>query len=138
MHGAHGLFRKGWPHEESVRVPLLVRLPDGEERQPAREDVPARLAPRSSPLDPGLGGPVRRRDTVRGVPIDLDAVRRAAAASMRPRLARPAHRPAQTGAGRGRTPWLYFDLEADPMETANLAGDPARAAEIRELGRSLP
>jgi arylsulfatase A-like enzyme len=25
MHGALGLFRKGWPHEESVRVPLLVR-----------------------------------------------------------------------------------------------------------------
>jgi arylsulfatase A-like enzyme len=25
MHGAHGLFRKGWPHEESVRVPMLVR-----------------------------------------------------------------------------------------------------------------
>jgi arylsulfatase A-like enzyme len=25
LHGAHGLFRKGWPHEESVRVPLLVR-----------------------------------------------------------------------------------------------------------------
>ncbi len=24
MHGAHGLFRKGWPHEESVRVPLLT------------------------------------------------------------------------------------------------------------------
>lgn len=24
MHGSHGLFRKGWPHEESVRVPLLV------------------------------------------------------------------------------------------------------------------
>jgi len=25
MHGAHGLFRKGWPHEESICVPLLVR-----------------------------------------------------------------------------------------------------------------
>ncbi|WP_221029502.1 sulfatase-like hydrolase/transferase [Actomonas aquatica] len=25
MHGAHGLFRKGWPHEESARVPLVVR-----------------------------------------------------------------------------------------------------------------
>lgn len=25
MHGAHGKFRKGWPHEESIRVPLLVR-----------------------------------------------------------------------------------------------------------------
>ncbi len=24
MHGAHGLFRKGWPHEESIRVPMLV------------------------------------------------------------------------------------------------------------------
>jgi len=32
MHGAHGLFRKGWPHEESVRVPLLVRLPGGSAR----------------------------------------------------------------------------------------------------------
>jgi len=32
MHGAHGLFRKGWPHEESVRVPLLVRLPGGQAR----------------------------------------------------------------------------------------------------------
>lgn len=27
MHGAHGHFRKGWPHEESIRVPLLVRRP---------------------------------------------------------------------------------------------------------------
>jgi arylsulfatase A-like enzyme len=25
LHGAHGHFRKGWPYEESVRVPLLVR-----------------------------------------------------------------------------------------------------------------
>ncbi len=25
MHGSHGLFRKGWPHEESIRVPLVVR-----------------------------------------------------------------------------------------------------------------
>ena len=25
MHGSHGKFRKGWPHEESVRVPLVVR-----------------------------------------------------------------------------------------------------------------
>lgn len=29
MHGAHGLFRKGWPHEESIRVPLLVRGAEG-------------------------------------------------------------------------------------------------------------
>jgi arylsulfatase A-like enzyme len=33
MHGAHGLFRKGWPYEESVRIPLLVRLPGGMPRK---------------------------------------------------------------------------------------------------------
>ncbi len=27
MHGSHGKFRKGWPHEESVRVPLLLSWP---------------------------------------------------------------------------------------------------------------
>ena len=27
MHGSHGLFRKGWPYEEAVRVPLLVSWP---------------------------------------------------------------------------------------------------------------
>jgi hypothetical protein len=33
MHGSHGLFRKGWPHEESIRVPLLVRGPGGPRRE---------------------------------------------------------------------------------------------------------
>lgn len=28
MHGSHGLFRKGWPHEEAVRVPLLISWPE--------------------------------------------------------------------------------------------------------------
>jgi len=38
MHGAHGLFRKGWPHEESVRVPLLVRHP---REVPRRDEITA-------------------------------------------------------------------------------------------------
>ena len=29
MHGSHGVFRKAWPYEESVRIPLLVRFPTG-------------------------------------------------------------------------------------------------------------
>lgn len=29
MHGSHGVFRKAWPYEESVRIPLLVRFPSG-------------------------------------------------------------------------------------------------------------
>jgi arylsulfatase A-like enzyme len=40
MHGAHGLFRKGWPHEESIRVPLLVR---GDAAAGGRSDEPVSL-----------------------------------------------------------------------------------------------
>ena len=47
MHGSHGLFRKGWPHEESIRVPLLF-------------------------LSPGRLKPARRADGVFGL-IDLGA-----------------------------------------------------------------
>jgi hypothetical protein len=35
------------------------------------------------------------------------------------------------------TPWLFFDLENDPGETKNLASNPSRAAEIRELAGRL-
>jgi hypothetical protein len=35
------------------------------------------------------------------------------------------------------TPWLYFDLEKDPLEMKNLAGDPARSGEIETLRRLL-
>ncbi|HEY4988496.1 MAG TPA: sulfatase-like hydrolase/transferase [Opitutaceae bacterium] len=47
MHGAHGLFRKGWPHEESVRVPLLVRgagTPGRDGRPVSLIDLPAMAA----------------------------------------------------------------------------------------------
>jgi len=138
MHGAHGLFRKGWPHEESIRVPLLVRLPDGEERRPAVKT--SQLAslldlPRWTRAWAGLSGAgawsgefqsISMPSVVR-LPHQCDRVWRGL---------RTARRKLVLGADR--TPWLYFDLEADPMETANLAEDPARAAEIRELGRLLP
>ena len=32
--------------------------------------------------------------------------------------------------GDDGAPWLFFDLENDPLEMKNLAGDQARAAEI--------
>jgi hypothetical protein len=35
------------------------------------------------------------------------------------------------------SPWLYFDLEGDPLEMRNLAGDPSRAGEIRALAASV-
>jgi arylsulfatase A-like enzyme len=27
MHGSHGVFKKGWPWDESIRVPFIIRLP---------------------------------------------------------------------------------------------------------------
>jgi arylsulfatase A-like enzyme len=36
-----------------------------------------------------------------------------------------------------RSPWLYFDLESDPLEMLNLAGDPSRTKEMGELAASV-
>src|SRR5690606_13846899 len=35
MHGSHGCFRKGWPFEESIRVPLLIKHPQSCARKDA-------------------------------------------------------------------------------------------------------
>ena len=128
MHGAHGLFRKGWPHEESVRVPLLIRAP----------------------------GETPRRDAAAISLVDLPALTLAAVEDRKFQIENPAAQlsmpsvvalPHQCDRGwRGvRTatrklilnadgsPWLFFDLVRDPLEMENLAGDPAHAAEIARL-----
>ena len=142
MHGAHGLFRKGWPHEESVRVPLLVRAP-GE--APRRDDAPVslldlgeltlarienrKLARRS--LGEGgskIGNPHAARismPSVVALPDQCDRPWRG--------VRTPARKLVLNADG---SPWLFFDLAADPPERVNLAADPARAAEIAAL-RSL-
>jgi hypothetical protein len=39
--------------------------------------------------------------------------------------------------GADGSPWLYFDLERDPLEASNLAGDPSRAGEVEALRGAL-
>ena len=37
----------------------------------------------------------------------------------------------------GAVPWLFFDLDQDPLEQSNLVNDPARRPEINALRHSL-
>ncbi len=128
MHGAHGLFRKGWPHEESVRVPLLVCTP---EVTPRRDDATISL----------LDLPALTLSWAEG--RAWKCASDAANISMPSVVALP-HQCDRTWRGvRTATrklvlnddgsPWLFFDLERDPLEQVNLAGVAARAGEIAAL-----
>jgi arylsulfatase A-like enzyme len=134
MHGAHGLFRKGWPYEESVRVPLLMRLPHGEGA--------GRVCDEAISL---VDLPALTRDLAVGAAFKTS--RDHALISMPSVVALP-HQCDRTWRGvRTKTrklvlsadgsPWLFFDLERDPLELQNLVTDPARSVEMTELAKLL-
>ncbi|MEO6245219.1 MAG: sulfatase-like hydrolase/transferase, partial [Opitutaceae bacterium] len=128
MHGAHGLFRKGWPHEESVRVPLLVRVP-GE--IPRRDDSSvsildlgelclARIENRKSKIENAFAR--ISMPSVVALPHQCDRVWRGVRTRSRKFVL-----------NADGSPWLFYDLERDPLETRNLVSDGAWAAEIAAL-----
>ncbi len=134
MHGSHGFFRKAWPHEESVRVPLLVRSPVS--RAPARvSDEPLSLVDLSHLAVAWAEGREWRctRDSAAismpaATPIPLqcpDAWR-----GFRSKQHKLILRRTPDGTEQ---PWLYFDLKRDPLEMKNLAADPAHSDEIKRL-----
>ncbi len=127
MHGSHGLFRKGWPHEESIRVPLLLRFPGARGRDPSPVsllDVPAMVAALAEgrvPVAPG--GPARiSMPSVVSLPDQCDRAWSGVRTASRKLVL-----------GSDRSPWLFLDLAEDPLELRNLAAEPSRAGEIREL-----
>ncbi len=139
MHGAHGLFRKGWPHEESVRVPLLVRMPG----VAARKDEAAvslvdlrgwatgwAEGEPANGIERGGLGIIRSAysrismPSVVALPYQCDRVWRGVRTKTRKLVL-----------NADGSPWLFFDLEKDPLEMKNLAGDPARSGEMAELMR---
>lgn len=134
MHGAHGLFRKAWPYEESVRVPLLIRGLRAENRG-RKDESPVSLVDLSHMAVAWAEGREwhSKRDsaaismpTAPAIPLQCPHVWRGF------RTARHKLVLKRDAAGMEQ-PWLYFDLESDPLELRNLAGDPARAREIAEL-----
>ncbi|HEY5079010.1 MAG TPA: sulfatase-like hydrolase/transferase [Opitutaceae bacterium] len=132
MHGSNGLFRKGWPHEESVRVPLLARVPGGGRR----DDRPISLLelPKlayawaaGSATPPAAGGYARiSMPSVVALPDQCDRAWSGVRSATRKLVLNP-----------DGSPWLLFDLQEDPLEMRNLAGDPSRAAEIAALRGSV-
>jgi len=133
MHGAHGLFRKGWPHEESVRVPLLVwrrsGSPSGNAGRRSDEAVSLLELPAWSAAwaeggptpSGGLYASISMPSVVR-LPHQCDRGWRGVRTPTR-KLVLDA----------GGQPWLFFDLTADPGEQCNLVDAPERAAERAAL-----
>jgi len=137
MHGSHGVFRKAWPYEESVRVPLLVRWPSGKTPN-AKSQTPNKVSQEPVSLvdlshmavawAEGREWHCRRDSALISMPGATEIPLQCPVAWRGFRSAK--HKLALHADGR---PWLYFDLERDPLELKNLAEDPARAGEVREL-----
>lgn len=141
MHGSHGLFRKGWPHEESLRIPLLLRFPRSLRRfqlAVTSSDLVSlldvhhwtrRWAGNPAPDCPPQGPRPHQlcsMPSVVALPLQCDrrwtAVRTAT------------HKLVLNEDG---TPWLLHDLCADPLEQANLVNDPSSAHLISTLRSAI-
>ena len=129
MHGAHGLFRKAWPYEESIRVPLLVRGQKTENRG-QKDDSPVSLVDlphMAVAWAEGREWHCRRDNALISMPSATEIALQCPVAWRGFRSAQ--HKLVLNADG---TPWLYFDLEKDPLEMKNLAGEPAYRAEVEE------
>ena len=133
MHGSHGLFRKGWPHEESIRVPLLMRVP-GPARRDGRAISLIELPAIAAAWADGAGGPAPLAPGERDPPARISMPSVVALPDQCDRVWSGLRSPARKLVlNTDGTPWLFFDLERDPLEMRNLAGDPARSGEISAL-----
>ncbi len=121
MHGAHGCFRKGWPYEEAIRVPLLVCLPDGvagvSDAAVSLADLPAitKSIAMENRLPEIKAGRARiSMPCVVRLPHQCDRIWSG--------WRSPENKEVFNADG---TPWMRYDLRADPLEMDNLVGRPS-------------
>jgi arylsulfatase A-like enzyme len=120
MHGSHGLFRKGWPYEESVRVPLLVRpaggYPGGGTSSSQLVSL-VELRAFTNRCSEGSAEFPRREaceismPSVVALPYQCDRVWRGTRSAKEKIIW-----------NADGSPWLRFDLQDDPLELTNLFG----------------
>jgi len=121
MHGAHGLFRKGWPYEESVGIPLLVGRAGRAEPPPLPRDARNAVI---SLLDLGkltcAWAEGRTPQSVGGDYRQISMPSVPPFAEQCPWTWRGVRSRQRKWIERGEgTPWLAFDLERDPWELDN-------------------
>lgn len=119
MHGSHGRFRKGWPYEESVRVPLLVRgAPSADGAAKERADPVSLLDLHAMTLAWSDGVPWRceREYAAISMPSVVHLPQQCNRVWQGRRSA--THKVVTTAEGDA---WMEFDLIEDPLEERNLA-----------------
>ena len=144
MHGSHGFFRKCWPFEESVRVPLLVRYPGGKApssnlQAPRNDAAPVSLVDlphMAVAWAEGREWHCKRDSAPISMPDATEIPLQCPHAWRGFRTAQ--HKVVLRREPDGReVPWLFFDLARDPLETKNLVGEPTSSGELREMLRWL-
>ncbi len=137
--GQHGMYQKMEMYEPAVRVPLIIRAPGA---PPRRFDTPVSHLDVMPTVLAGLG--LSAAGALDGVSL-LPAVADGAALAERTVFSQYSGNPTRGDIRRAaitrRHKYIYdgdgeaelYDLQADPLEMTNLAGDPARAATVTEL-----
>jgi len=148
MHGSHGLWKKQWPHDESILIPFLLRWPASLGME-AREVKSPLNSPDVMPTMLGLcGAPIP--DSVEGCDFSPTILGEDEVDDGGAYLACycPFHQIKYNTGGRDfrglRTvrytyvrdhlgPWLLFDNEADPYQMYNLAQNENLCAEFEAM-----
>jgi arylsulfatase A-like enzyme len=128
MHGGHGVFRKGWPYEESIRVPLLVRAPavppERDHRAMSLVQLPEMTLGWADGMlaEPSTSESLISMPSVVAMPLQCDRAWTGIRTATRKLVL-----------NADGSPWLFFDLERDPFELQNLVSEAKWQDEMAEL-----